>query len=143
MGYRMSRNYDLICPGCGRGIGPANNDSDENSAPPAGAVVACAEGLTVDLYGGGTWRAPTNGERALIMTDERMVKMMNFQQEIALWQDADRGRIINCLMPFLLALSASATTVDVAAGQAADALIAADFHTHPDEDMMEAYASDE
>lgn len=77
------------------------------------------------------------------MTDERMVKMLSFHQEIALWQDGDRDRIRECVMPFLLALAASTTTVDVAAGQMADALIAADFHTHPSEEMMAGYADDE
>lgn len=139
----MSRNYALMCPGCGRGIGPASDEADPTSTPPDGAVLACTKCLAIYLYDEGTWREPTKSERALIMTDERMVKMMNFQQEIALWQDGDRDRIRACVMPFLLALAASQTTVDVAAGQMADALIDADFHTHPSEEMMEAYAGDE
>lgn len=139
----MSKNYALICPGCGRGIGPANEENEPRPTPPEGAVLACTKCLTIYLYDEGAWREPTKSERALIMTDERMVRMMNFQQEIALWQDGDRGRIRDCVTPFLLALASHATTVDVAAAEIADALVEADFHTHPSEEMMEAYASDE
>jgi len=138
----MSKNYALICPGCGRGVGPANPEGDEPPAPPEGAVLACNKCLALYIYDS-EWRTPTVSERALIMTDERMIKMMNFHQEIALWQDGDRERIRACVMPFLLSLLAHETTVDIAAGDMADALIAADFHTHPSEELMEAYADDE
>lgn len=139
----MSRNPALMCPGCGRGIGPASDKADPTSTLPDGAVLACTKCLTIYLYDEGTWREPTKSERALLMTDERMVEMLSFQQEIALWQDGDRDRIRACVMPFLLSLLAHETTVDIAAGDMADALIAADFHTHPSEELMEAYASDE